>query len=724
MDADSFAAEVSAGIAGALFGRLTPVKEVSTMAGALKSPKRKTKQPPFKPARSSRIEVIEDEPTTHKQLEEIAVPMRKLHGASCTLFLSSLDNAGPWYARYDVKFPPARNLLSRSGGMAPDNPAFASRTESLFFAIGGALNWCRVHAANPGSSFSDRKCVEECEADLVRFQQETARKYRFPLPTVWAMPAGVVFPVKLGCKDDPSVGPLDAGNSQTPETREPKAADEYLQIDLGLIDPSPTNPRQHFDEEKLEQLAESIRSEGIVEPLIVRRQDQRFELVAGERRWRAAKLAGLVTVPAIVRTLSDSQALVIQVIENLQRDNLSAIEEAQGFERLLQPLDRGGAGYSQTKLAEELGCTQAHISNRVRLLELPKDWQQRVITGEIPPTHARSLVPWIKFPQVLKEVAADLKRDGVGSAEQFDETLRFALRLCSCSMTQGEYCYAIRKTIPVFTPTDEQREQLQIVAVPTVHGKQTEERAFNMKLWKQLQEKFTKEYIAQHDKRDDRKAKAKAAQPEKLTPAQQKAKENKLAEQFARRLDEWRADWYRSIIAEKLTAKSWVTQKLALYFIAGGTDVPEMKYRDRTEDLEEAVQPKGRRSPYGATKDELWSMLSEPDAKQLPEITVRLLRRWLVDAEEQQPVNYVPLAVLQGVLTDLQVDLAAEWAKNRAGKLTEAYFRLHTTDQLRKLSAELGMDTNHQDTKGSIITALMSCQPAHQPLPRELRPKG
>lgn len=162
---------------------------------------------------------------------------------------------------------------------------------------------------------------------------------------------------------------------------------EPTEVDVDAIVPGPMQPRTHFDEGSLEGLADSIRSHGIVQPLLVRRQGERYELIAGERRWRAARLAGLTKVPVVVRDVPDKDLLEIALIENIQRENLNAIEEAQAYKRLIETV-----GLTQEELAVRVGRDRSYITNYLRLLKLPEDLQKLVIEGRLSTGHARTIL--------------------------------------------------------------------------------------------------------------------------------------------------------------------------------------------------------------------------------------------------------------------------------------------------------------------------------------------
>ncbi len=149
-------------------------------------------------------------------------------------------------------------------------------------------------------------------------------------------------------------------------------------------------PRSFFDEEKLENLSKSIAINGVIQPIIVRRADDKqdlYEIIAGERRYRASKMAGLKEIPVIIKDVSNNKALEFAIIENIQRDDLSAIEEARGYKQLLAEF-----GYTQEKVANKLGKSRSYIANIVRLLTLPDEVQIMIQEGSISASHARSLI--------------------------------------------------------------------------------------------------------------------------------------------------------------------------------------------------------------------------------------------------------------------------------------------------------------------------------------------
>jgi ParB family transcriptional regulator, chromosome partitioning protein len=159
-------------------------------------------------------------------------------------------------------------------------------------------------------------------------------------------------------------------------------------VPVELLHPNPNNPRKHFAEEDLESLAKSLRDKGLLQPLVVRpRADGSFEIVAGERRWRASQRAGIHDVPVLIRELDDKETLEIALIENVQRSDLNALEEARAYRQLLEQY-----GYTQQQLADVIGKSRSHIANTMRLMSLPESIQKQIEEGALTAGHARSLV--------------------------------------------------------------------------------------------------------------------------------------------------------------------------------------------------------------------------------------------------------------------------------------------------------------------------------------------
>ncbi len=182
---------------------------------------------------------------------------------------------------------------------------------------------------------------------------------------------------------------------------EPRRPD--LTVPIEKLQANPDQPRRRFAQEQLEELSASVKEKGIIQPLIVRSiAGGQYEIVAGERRWRAAQIAQLHDIPVIVRDLDDTEVLEVAIIENIQRADLNAVEEAAGFKQLMDRF-----GHTQEKLAEALGKSRSHIANLLRLLSLPIDVQSLVIEGKLSAGHARALITAEKPSELAKQVVRD-----------------------------------------------------------------------------------------------------------------------------------------------------------------------------------------------------------------------------------------------------------------------------------------------------------------------------
>lgn len=161
----------------------------------------------------------------------------------------------------------------------------------------------------------------------------------------------------------------------------------YLLANIGEIKPNAFQPRKDFDEESIEELAQSIKENGIIQPLIVRKSEGNYEIIAGERRWRAAQKVGLTKVPVILKDVSDRQALELALVENLQREDLNPIEEATAYEQLIEDF-----GLTHEEISARIGKERSTITNQLRLLKLPDEIKEAIIAGEITAGHARAIL--------------------------------------------------------------------------------------------------------------------------------------------------------------------------------------------------------------------------------------------------------------------------------------------------------------------------------------------
>ena len=177
-----------------------------------------------------------------------------------------------------------------------------------------------------------------------------------------------------------------------------------LIVPVEKVFPNPDQPRRSFTDEHLRDLSASIKAKGIIQPLIVRKRSTgngEYEIVAGERRWRAAQMAQLHEIPVLVRDFTDTEVLEVAIIENIQRADLNPVEEAAGFRQLMDKF-----GHTQGKLAEELGKSRSHIANLLRLLHLPSDVQELLVEGRLSAGHARALITSDDPSGLAKQVVA------------------------------------------------------------------------------------------------------------------------------------------------------------------------------------------------------------------------------------------------------------------------------------------------------------------------------
>ena len=188
------------------------------------------------------------------------------------------------------------------------------------------------------------------------------------------------------------------------ETKEKKSISNLNKVLIGDLNRNRYQPREYFDEKKLEELAQSIKKNGIIQPIAVRidnKNSEKYEIIAGERRWLAAQKAGLHEVPIIVLDLNDNEALEVAIVENIQRDDLNIIEEAKGYKRLSEEF-----GYDHEKIAKFMSKSRSHISNTLRLLSLPDDVVGMIEEGNLTAGQARPLIGLINATEIAEEIVS------------------------------------------------------------------------------------------------------------------------------------------------------------------------------------------------------------------------------------------------------------------------------------------------------------------------------
>lgn len=211
--------------------------------------------------------------------------------------------------------------------------------------------------------------------------------------------------------------------------------EELFEVDIDLIEPNAEQPRTRFAEDKMEELSQSIRENGIIQPIVIRRRGGKYEIVAGERRWRAAQRAGLKKIPAVVREVSDEKLLEFALIENIQRHELSPIEEAKAYKKLI-----GNLGLTQEMVAKRVGKDRTFITNYLRLLRLPDDVQKLVEEDKISVGHARALLG-IDDNSAQRRIARTI----MDMSLSVRETERAVKRMASGSTTEKNISTRINK---------------------------------------------------------------------------------------------------------------------------------------------------------------------------------------------------------------------------------------------------------------------------------------
>jgi len=189
---------------------------------------------------------------------------------------------------------------------------------------------------------------------------------------------------------------------------EPKPGEKVIELPLERVEPNPYQPRRVYDEAALQALSDSIAEHGVLQPLVVRPVEGGYQLIAGERRLRASQMAGLNAVPVVVRRATDQQALLLALLENLQREDLNPLEEARAFLRLMEEF-----GLAQEEVGKAVGKDRSTVSNTMRLLKLPVEVQQDLAAGRLSAGHARSLLALMERPQLLRKTRDQVVAQGL-----------------------------------------------------------------------------------------------------------------------------------------------------------------------------------------------------------------------------------------------------------------------------------------------------------------------
>lgn len=419
------------------------------------------------------------------------------------------------------------------------------------------------------------------------------------------------------------------------------------------------NPREHFDEAKLEELAATIRAHGILQPLVVRPASEHgsHELIAGERRLRAAERAGLAEVPVVVRDLDDAAAAKCRIVENDCREALNAIERAKAYQVLV---DR--YGMTQQQLADEFGISQGQVANTLRLLKLPEEWRKRIISHEIPPTHARALLPWVDYPAVLSEAAEEIGKGSTAdlTVDEFQEIVHEAVVTAGRPMNNSN----------TWNPTKKQEADLDVVTFRGPYGGNVRV-AMNAARYDELKAAAAAKAQARQSKQLNAESESETPAKAKLSPAEQKKREKQKAEQFAKRLYRWKIAWLQGLVVERMaTADYSLVLKALLHFA-----VVSARTR-RYEELGDLIKGAGGKPPRSC----VWiSVSAVADVAALGRAAAC---EWLKHTFEGGYHADINPETIEAIANEMEIDVLREF------RVTREFLELHTRDQLAKLAGE------------------------------------
>lgn len=462
---------------------------------------------------------------------------------------------------------------------------------------------------------------------------------------------------------------------------------EEIDIPVGNIRPSPENPRIDFDESFLEQLGQSIIDNGQLSPVSVRTPglDGKYEIIDGETRWRAATLKKIEKLRCSVVECTDAEAALARVLSYRQRRDLNPLEEARGLELLLQKY-----GCSQRELEEKIGVSQGQISNRIRLLKLPKPWQKRVISGEITASQARDLAAWADEPAVLQEV------DENHYDQSFDDRLIDAIHSIGHPLKGWDHATGKEWKI------DGKSLDLRVKEVPARYGNGKTSLAFNVELAEQLKAAAIEKIKANAAKRAE---KSEIAAKESKTPAEKRERAKQLVEQLNKKIYRYKIAWLQQRILQRLKDEMYSVPieflvRWVLWFACRGDNAYH-----REEELQKIVG-KGIEKLLAAG-DFNSSIASSPLRK--------ILILWCSHEFEGWRTDFKP-ATVEAFAENAGVDLAKEW------RLDEAFLELFTKDGLielveewklgqyfieRKKGAIVGSSTLEGMKRGEIIAKIL-----------------
>lgn len=483
------------------------------------------------------------------------------------------------------------------------------------------------------------------------------------------------------------------------------------QIELAKISPSPSNNRKDFDKEALQELADSLASHGMLQPISVYRvAGEGLELIFGERRYRAAKLAKLKVVPCRVIDCTTVEADELRLIENLKRKDLSAIEEAQGYQDLIAK-----HGYTQQKLAEQLGIHQSTIANRIRFLRLPAAWQQLVIAREISESHARGLVDYAEMPasvvdQITKAMKDNFGGDGLPPVSEWAGWLYYQAKEVLRSVEPGSHFYyhaegkggGYRSGTILFTEKHlaQWGADLELVTLKSPHGtKETTRYAANVAKWEELHGGLAQAKAERAAKKAGA-APTQAKEGDTRSPTELARRTEQLAEQYEKRIRIYWQKWVQRTAAARCEAMSDdKTIRLLIAFAA-------MNDRgSRKEELFDLISVHGGKRVESKFHGRGWTLpllsLMTVEGKKLLDLARKAIAGWL-----QHDVEGYETALdrdeLPALVELFGIDLAKEW------RVDEEFLQLHTKAQLAAFWTDWKIKADMPEKRGDVVAAIMA----------------
>lgn len=605
----------------------------------------------------------------------------------------------------------AKNGRNGSAGAncnAPGNRYVDARGRVLFVSSGLGTASCATFHRKPNGSLERvvskhmplQPSFEAAQKDLDDYARlRSLRTYQDP--PAESLPSAMLQPERPKSPNGarPAAGP------------EPSAEKVHL-IPIDRIDTSPYQTREAFDEAELADLADSLKTQGLLQPVLVRPKLHRYELVAGERRLRAAMRAKWTQIPAIVRRLNDRQAAEATAAENLQRKNLNAIEEAKAYEMLLGAED----GPTQAELAQRLKISQPVISNALRLLDLPaKPWQAWIISGEMSPTHARAILPIAKSPKLLASlaevVARWLKEDGeLVPIEAFKDDIAHGFLGQHAGQLAGRWwSQRLGQFLPALKLSDEQRAEAELVdfAGETWAGN----RAVIDQAWAAEEDRL----LAKREKKEQAAANGKAAAGSKADRSAIEARE-RSAEQRARRRREIRTDWLRLLMAREIRSNRMTASGLDRLLLVAATEWSGKNsggwYQNLESTLTDRVQAGGE-----YLDGTLWAMVAALEESDLSDVLETFSAGLFWDAHEDRPEPCVPAEAVEAAARYFRVNLEEAWTAEKLGPLTEAWLNAHNLDELRAMAEHANVMARAGCGKKELVGEVAA---ASFPLPKEL----